>query len=156
MHESEKREVHVLSIEDSAADRRLIRELLDLTAVAVTLHFAEDGAEALDYLYQRGKYAEAPCPDLILLDLNMPRRDGRQVLRDIKTAPGLKAIPVIVFTTSSSDADVQASYDLHANCYITKPTELEEFDAVLHKIEDYWLSAVQLPYLRKPGLSQNV
>jgi CheY-like chemotaxis protein len=105
----------------------------------------EDGVEALDYLHRNGKYSEAPRPDLILLDLNLPKKDGREVLEDIKQDGGLKKIPVVVLTTSAAERDILRAYNLHANCYITKPVDLEQFIRVVQLIEDFWLTIVKLP-----------
>ena len=109
------------------------------------LHVAGDGIEALDFLKRQGKYPGAIRPDLILLDLNLPRKDGREVLGEIKADPGLRQIPVVILTTSKAEEDILRTYDLHANCYITKPVDLEKFIEVISAIEDFWLSIVKLP-----------
>ena len=109
------------------------------------LHWVTDGVEALDFLKQRGKYAKAPRPDIILLDLNLPKKDGREVLSEIKQDQSLRAIPVVILTTSAAEEDVLRSYDLHANCYVTKPVDLEKFIVVVQSIDRFWLSVVTLP-----------
>ena len=115
--------ITVLLVEDSPGDVRLTREAFKDAKVHINLQVASDGAEAMDFLNREGKYADAPRPDLILLDLNLPKKDGREVLEEIKESPALKSIPVVILTTSASDADILRSYRLHANCYITKPVE---------------------------------
>jgi two-component system response regulator len=109
------------------------------------MHVAKDGVEAMDYLYRRGEHADAPRPDLILLDLNLPRRDGREVLADINAAPELRRIPVVVLTTSRAEEDILKAYNLNANCYITKPVDFEQFVHVVQSIERFWLTIVKLP-----------
>lgn len=106
---------------------------------------AEDGVEALDFLFNRGRFSNAPRPDLILLDLNLPKKDGREVLDEIKNHPSLKHIPVVILTTSNTEQDIIKTYSLHANCYITKPVDLDQFIKVVRTIEDFWLSIVKLP-----------
>jgi two-component system, chemotaxis family, response regulator Rcp1 len=135
----------VLLVEDSPGDVRLTREAFKGTAVQTRLCVAEDGAEAMNFLLRQGEHAEAPRPDVILLDLNLPKKDGREVLKEIKESPTLKTIPVVILTTSASDADVLRSYLLHANCYITKPVDLEGFLTVVKSIDSFWLSLVKLP-----------
>jgi two-component system, chemotaxis family, response regulator Rcp1 len=137
--------LEVLLVEDSPGDVRLTREALKDAKVHISLHVATDGIEAMAYLERTGKHAEAPRPDLVLLDLNLPRKDGRQVLKEIKESPSLRTIPVVILTTSSSDADVFQSYHLHANCYISKPVDLDGFIKVVHSIDNFWLSVVKLP-----------
>lgn len=137
--------LHILLVEDNAGDVRLTREALRDAKVHLDLHVAGDGIEAMDFLYRRGAYAESPRPDLILLDLNLPKKDGREVLEEIKTNPLLKAIPVVVLTTSSSAADIDRSYQLHANCYVSKPVDLEGFLQVVRSIDGFWLLAVKFP-----------
>jgi len=137
--------IEILLVEDNAADVRLTEEALKEGKVRNHLHVARDGMEALDFLHRQGKFKDATRPDLILLDLNLPRRDGREVLADIKNDPGLKMIPVVVLTTSSAEADILKSYKLHANCYITKPVDLEQFVNVVKSIDDFWLTVVKLP-----------
>ncbi|MBV8758501.1 MAG: response regulator [Deltaproteobacteria bacterium] len=137
--------IEILLVEDNAADVRLTEEALREGKVRNNLHVARDGMEALEFLRRQGKYAKATRPDLILLDLNLPRRDGREVLAEIKDDPSLKMIPVVVLTTSSAEADILKSYKLHANCYITKPVDLEQFVSVVKSIDDFWLTVVRLP-----------
>ncbi|MGA2745828.1 MAG: response regulator [Candidatus Sulfotelmatobacter sp.] len=137
--------IEVLLVEDSPGDVRLTREAFKDAKVHINLHVASDGAKAMAFLMREGEYAKAPRPDLILLDLNLPKKDGREVLEDIKEHPTLKTIPVVVLTTSSSEADILRSYQLHANCYITKPVGLEGFLTVVKSIDSFWLSVVRLP-----------
>jgi chemotaxis family two-component system response regulator Rcp1 len=137
--------IEVLLVEDSPGDVRLTREAFKDAKVHINLHVAADGAKAMAFLKREGEYATAPCPDLILLDLNLPKKDGREVLAEIKEDPTLKTIPVVVLTTSSSEADILRSYQLHANCYITKPVGLEGFLTVVKSIDGFWLSVVRLP-----------
>ena len=135
----------ILLVEDNAGDVRLTQEALKEGQVLSNLSVARDGVEALAFLRREGPYAHVTRPDLILLDLNLPRKDGRAVLREIKTDPVLGVIPVVVLTTSPSDDDVLTSYRLHANCYILKPVELDQFMSVIRLIEEFWLRAVKLP-----------
>jgi chemotaxis family two-component system response regulator Rcp1 len=137
--------IEVLLVEDSPGDVRLTREALKDAKVHISLHVATDGIEAMAYLERTGSHANAPRPDLILLDLNLPKKDGREVLKEIKESPSLRIIPVVILTTSSSDADVLQSYHLHANCYISKPVDLDGFLKVVRSIDDFWLSVVKLP-----------
>ncbi len=137
--------IEILLVEDNAADVRLTEEALKEGKVRNHLHVARDGMEALEFLHRQGRFKDATRPDLILLDLNLPRRDGREVLADIKNDPELKMIPVVVLTTSSAEADILKSYKLHANCYITKPVDLEQFVNVVKSIDDFWLTVVRLP-----------
>jgi CheY-like chemotaxis protein len=137
--------IEILLVEDNAADVRLTEEALKEGKVRNNLHVARDGMEALEFLHRQGKFKDATRPDLVLLDLNLPRRDGREVLADIKNDPELKMIPVVVLTTSSAEADILKSYKLHANCYITKPVDLEQFVNVVKSIDDFWLTVVRLP-----------
>ncbi len=137
--------VRILLVEDSAADVRLTREALREAKVLNELHVVRDGVQALDFLHRRGPYADAPRPDLVLLDLNMPRKDGREVLAEMKSDAHLRAIPVAVLTTSALDADVLESYELGANCFITKPVDIEQFLGVVRSVEHFWLGLVQLP-----------
>jgi two-component system, chemotaxis family, response regulator Rcp1 len=138
--------IEVLLVEDSPGDVRLTREAFKDAKVHINLHVASDGAEAMDFLNHEGKHANAPRPDLILLDLNLPKKDGREVLGEVKESPALKSIPVVILTTSASDADILRSYRLHANCYITKPVGLEGFLEVVRSIDSFWLSVVKLPH----------
>ena len=138
--------IEVLLVEDSPGDVRLTREALKDAKVHISLHVATDGIEAMAYLERSGLHVNAPRPDLILLDLNLPRKDGREVLKEIKENPSLRTIPVVILTTSSSDADVLQSYHLHANCYISKPVDLDGFLKVIQSIDNFWLSVVKLPH----------
>jgi len=137
--------IEILLVEDSPGDVRLTREAFKDAKVHINLHVASDGAEAMDFLSRKGEHANAPRPDLILLDLNLPKKDGREVLEEIKVSPTLKSIPVVVLTTSASDADILRSYKLHANCYITKPVGLDGFLEVVKSIDNFWLTVVKLP-----------
>jgi two-component system response regulator len=137
--------IRILLVEDNAGDVRLTREAFKDAKLHLDLHVVNDGVEAMDFLHRREPYAGCPRPDLILLDLNLPRKDGREVLMEIKTDPCLKTIPVVILTTSGSQEDVERSYELYANCYISKPVELEGFLSVVRSIDDFWLSAVKLP-----------
>jgi two-component system, chemotaxis family, response regulator Rcp1 len=138
--------MEVLLVEDSSGDVRLTREAFKDAKVLINLHVASDGTEAMDFLKREGGHANAPRPDLILLDLNLPKKDGREVLGEIKESPTLKSIPVVILTTSASDADILRSYLLHANCYITKPVDLKGFLNVVKSIDNFWLSVVKLPH----------
>jgi CheY-like chemotaxis protein len=144
-HSAEPRAVEILLVEDNEGDVRLTREALREGHLRNHLHVAEDGERALDFLYRRGEYVDAPRPDLILLDLNLPRRDGREVLAEIKNDPSLKRIPVVVLTTSRAEADLVRMYDLHANCFITKPVDFDQFIQVVKTIENFWFTIVVLP-----------
>jgi CheY-like chemotaxis protein len=137
--------IDILLVEDNPGDVRLTIEALKEGKVLNTLSVTMDGVEALSFLHKEGKYADAPRPDLILLDLNLPRKDGREVLADIKSDDNLKCIPVVVLTTSQAEQDIFKSYNLHANCFITKPVDLEQFITVLQSIENFWLTIVKLP-----------
>ena len=137
--------IEVLLVEDSSGDVRLTREAFKDAKVHINLHVASDGAEAMSFLKHEGEHVNAPRPDLILLDLNLPKKDGREVLEEIKVSPTLGSIPVVILTTSASDADILRSYKLHANCYITKPVDLDGFLTVVKSIDSFWLSVVKLP-----------
>jgi chemotaxis family two-component system response regulator Rcp1 len=137
--------IEVLLVEDSPGDVRLTREAFKDAKVHINLHVAMDGAQAMTFLERTGEYADAPRPDLILLDLNLPKKDGREVLAEIKESPTLMSIPVVILTTSASEADILRSYRLHANCYITKPVGLDGFLNVVRSIDSFWLSVVKLP-----------
>jgi chemotaxis family two-component system response regulator Rcp1 len=139
------RPIHILLVEDNAADVRLTKEALHEGKVRNSLTIARDGAEAMRILRREGEHADAARPDLVLLDLNLPRKDGREVLAEIKADEELKRIPVVVLTTSSAEVDILNSYSLHANCYITKPVDLEQFVNVVRSIDDFWLTVVRLP-----------
>jgi two-component system, chemotaxis family, response regulator Rcp1 len=136
----------VLLVEDSSGDVRLTREAFKDAKVHINLHVASDGAEAMSFLKREGEHVNAPRPDLILLDLNLPKKDGREVLEEIKVSPTLGSIPVVILTTSASDADILRSYKLHANCYITKPVDLDGFLTIVKSIDSFWLSVVKLPH----------
>ena len=139
------RPVIILMVEDNPTDVLIAREGLLGAQMFNTLHVADDGIEALDFLRQRGKYTAAPRPDLIILDLNMPRKNGQEVLAEIKADEDLKEIPVIILTTSKSQEDISKAYGLHANCYISKPVDFDEFTKVVQTIQDFWFSTVSLP-----------
>jgi two-component system, chemotaxis family, response regulator Rcp1 len=142
--------IQVLLVEDSPGDVRLTREAFKDAKVHINLHVVSDGAEAMVFLKRESEHTDAPRPDLILLDLNLPKKDGREVLAEIKANPALASIPVVILTTSASEADILRSYRLHANCYITKPVDLDGFLQVVHSIDNFWLSVVKLP--RDTGL----
>ena len=142
---SDAEPIEVLLVEDSPGDVRLTREAFKDAKVHINLHVASDGIEAMSFLRCEGEFANVPRPDLILLDLNLPKKDGRQVLAELKESPALKCIPVVILTTSAAEADIQASYQHHANCYITKPVDLEGFLKVVRSIDSFWLSVVKLP-----------
>jgi two-component system, chemotaxis family, response regulator Rcp1 len=137
--------IELLLVEDSEPDVRLTIEAFREAKVKNRLWVVEDGVEAMDFLRQQGRHADAPRPDLILLDLNLPRKDGRQVLKEMKSDDSLKRIPVVILTTSKSEEDVLRAYNLHANCYITKPVDFNRFMEVVKSIEDFWLTVVRLP-----------
>jgi CheY-like chemotaxis protein len=137
--------VDILLVEDSQSDADLTEEALSDGRVINNLHWVADGVEALAFLRRQGKYADAPRPDLILLDLNLPKKDGREVLAQIKADPSLKRIPVIVLTTSAAERDILKTYELNANCYVTKPIDLEQFISAVKLIEEFWLALVKLP-----------
>lgn len=145
MTESDGKPIDILLVEDSDADIRLTIEALKESKVSNRLHIVRDGEEAMEFLRRRGEYADAPFPDLILLDLNLPRKDGREVLAEIKSDHELKQIPVVILTTSKAEEDVLKAYRLHANCYVTKPVDLEQFITVVKSIEDFWFTVVKLP-----------
>jgi len=137
--------VEILLVEDNPGDVRLTQEAFKDGKMLNKLHVVEDGMEALAFLKREGKYTDVPRPELILLDLNLPRKDGRDVLAEIKADRDLKRIPVVILTTSRSEEDILRSYDLNANCYITKPLELDKFIEIVKSIEDFWLTIVKLP-----------
>jgi two-component system, chemotaxis family, response regulator Rcp1 len=137
--------VNILLVEDNPGDVRLTKEALSDAKVLNRLTVAVDGVEALAALRRQGRFANAPRPDIILLDLNLPRKDGRTVLAEIKQDPDLRRIPVVVLTTSKAEEDVLRTYDLHANCYIAKPLDLEQFITVVKSIEDFWFTVARLP-----------
>lgn len=137
--------VKILLVEDNIADARLTQESLKDCKVLNDLYIVSDGEEAIQFLFKRDKHQSAPRPDLILLDLNLPRKNGREVLALIKDDPELKSIPVVILTSSRAERDIASTYDLHANCYITKPIDLDEFAEVVKAIEGFWFSIVKLP-----------
>jgi two-component system, chemotaxis family, response regulator Rcp1 len=137
--------IEILLVEDNPGDERLTREALKEGKVYHKLHWAKDGVEAMEFLERRGKHKDAPRPDIILLDLNLPKKDGREVLQEIKSSEELKRIPVVVLTTSKAEEDVLKTYNLHANCYVTKPVDLEKFIVVVRSIDIFWLTVVTLP-----------
>jgi len=137
--------IEILLVEDNPGDARLTQEAFKEGKATNSLHVVQDGVEALAFLRKEGKYATVPRPDIILLDLNLPKKDGREVLAEIKEDPNLKRIPVVILTTSKAEEDVLKTYNLRANCYLTKPVELEKFLAVIQSIEEFWLTFVQLP-----------
>ncbi len=138
-------EVQILLVEDDPGDVELTRETMADSKVVTRLHVVEDGLEAMAFLRREGKYAEAPRPDLILLDLNLPRMDGRTLLAEIRADNNLKSIPIVVLTTSQAEEDIVKSYRLGANCYITKPVGLAEFARVVNTVEEFWFTIVRLP-----------
>lgn len=137
--------IEVLLVEDDAGDELMTREAFEDNKIRNTLHVVRDGQEALDFLYQQGEHGDAPRPDLILLDLNLPKYDGRQVLERIKSDDNLAHIPVVVLTTSSAEEDILRSYRLHANAYVTKPVDLDQFIAAVRQIDDFFVTVVRLP-----------
>jgi CheY-like chemotaxis protein len=139
------RPAEVLLVEDNPGDVRLTREVLRERKISNRLSVASDGVEAIAFLRRQAAYADAPRPDLILLDLNLPKKDGRQVLAEIKADERLRHIPVVILTTSKAEEDILKSYELHANCYITKPVDFDQFVGVVRSIEDFWLCLVRLP-----------
>jgi len=139
------RPIEILLIEDSPSDANLIQISFKQAKIANNLRWVEDGETALDYLLQQGDYANSPRPDLIVLDLNLPGMDGQEVLTSVKSHPTLKRIPVIVLTTSEDEEDILKSYELNANCYITKPIDIQQFMRMVQLLEEFWLAAVQLP-----------
>lgn len=140
--------IEILLVEDNPGDVRLTTEALKDSKMHNNLSVVEDGVEALAFLRREGKYADAPRPDIILLDLNLPRKSGREVLEEIKQDDELKRIPVVVLTTSQDEHDILATYNLHANCYITKPVDLSRFITIVKNIENFWFSIVKLPPVR--------
>lgn len=137
--------MEILLVEDNPGDVLLTREILSEGAIDCNLHVTKDGVEAMDFLHRAGAYSQAPRPDMILLDLNLPKKDGREVLAEVKQDPRLRRIPVLILTTSQSAFDIEKTYDLQANCYITKPVDLDEFAAVVRQIEAFWMTTAQLP-----------
>ena len=139
------RPIEILMVEDNPGDVRLTREALKGGKVSNEMHVVEDGVAALDFLHRRGEHANAPRPDLVLLDLNLPKKDGREVLSAMKSDPALKAIPVVILTTSQAEEDVIRAYKLSCNCYVTKPVDFEQFTRIVQAIEQFWLTIVTLP-----------
>lgn len=140
-----KMPIQVLLVEDSPGDVRLTQEAFREANITIRLHVAEDGVEAMEFLRREGAHADAPRPDLILLDLNLPRMDGREVLALVKADPKLKSIPTVILTTSEAEADIVKSYDSQANCYLSKPVELDVFEGLVKSINDFWLTRAKLP-----------
>lgn len=139
------RPVDILLVEDNPGDVRLTQEALKDAKVLNEIYLAKDGVEALEFLHRKGKFSDMPVPDLILLDLNLPRKDGREVLAEVKQDPILKHIPVVVLTTSKAEEDIVKSYNLHANAYITKPVDLNRFAQIIHVLNEFWFTIVKLP-----------
>ncbi|OBA83143.1 two-component system response regulator [Mycobacterium sp. 1164966.3] len=139
------RPIEILLVEDDPGDELITREAFEHNKLSNRLHVAHDGEEGLNYLYRRGEYQDAPRPDLILLDLNLPKYDGRQLLEKIKSDPDLSRIPVVVLTTSSAEEDILRSYQLHANAYVTKPVDLDQFISAVRQIDEFFLQVVRLP-----------
>jgi CheY-like chemotaxis protein len=138
--------IDILLVEDDPGDVLMTREAFEHHKIRNALHVVSDGVEALEFLNREGGFGEAPRPGLILLDLNLPRKDGRELLGEIKRDPGLRTIPVVVLTTSEAEEDILRSYELHANAYVTKPVDFEKFIEVVRKIDDFWVTVVQLPH----------
>ena len=141
--------IEVLLVEDSPGDVRLTQEAFREANIAIHLHVASDGVEAMTFLKKQGGHAHAPRPDLILLDLNLPRMDGREVLAHIKEDENLKTIPTVILTTSEAEADIVKSYELQANCYLSKPVQLDAFESLVKSINDFWLTKAKLPRQRQ-------
>jgi CheY-like chemotaxis protein len=141
----EGKTIEVLLVEDSPGDVRLTREAFRDADVSIRLHVASDGVEAMAFLRRRDEHIHAPRPDLILLDLNLPRMDGREVLAQVKEDPSLKTIPTVILTTSAAEADIMKSYELQANAYLSKPVQLDAFESLVNSIKDFWLTRVRLP-----------
>ena len=137
--------IEILLVEDNPGDVRLTQEAVREAKIRNTLNVVNDGEEAIAYVRRQGEYADRPRPDLILLDLNLPRKDGREVLQDLKSDPDLHRIPVVVLTSSAAEQDILRTYDLYANAYVTKPVDLEQFMHVVSSIQDFWLNIVKLP-----------
>ena len=137
--------INILLVEDNPADARLIKEVFKDTKTKNRLYVVKDGVEAMAFLNQEFEYADIPMPDVILLDLNLPRKDGREVLKELKEDDVLKRVPIVILTTSSAEEDIIKTYNNHANCYITKPVDFDQFLKVINSIEDFWLSVVKLP-----------
>ncbi len=142
---NEVRPVDILLVEDNPGDVRLTKEALKDAKVLNEIFVARDGVEAMEFLHRKGRFSKVPLPDLILLDLNLPKKDGREVLAEIKEDPILKHIPVVVLTTSKADEDIVKTYNLHANAYITKPVDLARFAEIIHVLNEFWFTIVKLP-----------
>ncbi|MEN8820074.1 MAG: response regulator [Abyssibacter sp.] len=138
-------QAQILLVEDNPADVRLTQEILSETALDFDLTVARDGEQAMGMLRREGAYADTPVPDLVLLDLNLPRKDGREVLAEVKKDPVLRSIPVLVLSTSKAENDIRTCYDLHANCYLTKPVDLNQFADMVQTLERFWFNLVLLP-----------
>ncbi|MDT7755336.1 MAG: hypothetical protein QOH27_1234 [Mycobacterium sp.] len=147
MMTTDERPIDILLVEDDAGDELITREAFEHNKINNILHVARDGEEGLDFLYRRGEFSEAPRPDLILLDLNLPKYDGRQLLEQIKSDADLCSIPVVVLTTSSAEEDVLRSYKLHANAYVTKPVDVDQFMSAVRQIDEFFVQVVRLPQL---------
>ena len=147
----QSRPVEILLVEDNPGDARLTHEALREASIANRLSHVRDGVEAMAFVRNEPPFADAPRPDLILLDLNLPRKDGREVLAELKEDPLLRLIPVVVLTTSEAEQDILRAYELHGNCYITKPVDLEKFLHIVRAVENFWLAVVRLPSRREPG-----
>jgi len=143
--ENGTRPIEILLVEDNPGDARLTIEAMREAKMRNRIHVVEDGVEAMAFLRRQGSFGEAPRPDLILLDLNLPRKDGREVLAEVKADPDLKRIPVVILTTSRAEEDVMRAYDLHANCYVTKPVDLAQFMKIVSQIDEFWVKVVTLP-----------
>jgi two-component system, chemotaxis family, response regulator Rcp1 len=139
------RPVQILIVEDNPADARLVREVMRDSKILNEIHWVPDGVEALAFLRRQGKYAEAPRPNIVFLDLNMPKKDGREVLREVKADAGLRSIPVVVMTSSQTEEDIARAYDHHANCYVRKPVDFQQFHQVVKTLENFWFATVELP-----------
>lgn len=135
----------VLVVEDNLGDARLIRELLNSGDAQHQIHHVDDGVKAMDFLRRRGTYDASPRPDLVILDLNLPRKDGREVLAEVKGDPTLRTIPVVILTTSEAEEDVRNCYELHANCFVTKPADFDDFNNVMRMIDEFWFGVAQRP-----------
>ena len=137
--------VEILLVEDNPVDVMITKKAFSAGSVSNNLHVAEDGEEAMDFLYKRGKYSSAPSPESILLDLNLPKKDGREILAEVKADPSLRRIPIVILTTSQDKEDIWRSYNLQANCFITKPVDMEQFTKALECLGEFWFSVVRLP-----------
>ena len=143
--ENNTHSIEILLVEDNPGDARLTIEAMREAKVRNRMHVVEDGVEAMEFLRRQGRFGDAPRPDLILLDLNLPKKDGREVLAEVKSDPDLKRIPIVVLTTSRAEEDVLRAYNLHANCYVTKPVDLAQFMKIVAQIDEFWVKVVTLP-----------